>query len=81
MITFLSISFHVSGLPKVEALFVQVDALEREVEVARRRAEKVDHAILARAFGKDSDYVLPFALWSLATMLLDKSPGASKIYE
>jgi type I restriction enzyme S subunit len=35
---------------KVEALFAQADAVERAVEVARRRAEKVDQAILARAF-------------------------------
>jgi type I restriction enzyme S subunit len=35
---------------KVEALFAQADAVEREVESARRRAEKVDQAILARAF-------------------------------
>ena len=35
---------------KVEALFAQADAVERAVEVARRRAGKVDQAILARAF-------------------------------
>ena len=35
---------------KVESLFAQAEAVEREVEVARRRAEKVDQAILARAF-------------------------------
>lgn len=35
---------------QVESLFAQADAVEREVEVARRRAEKVDQAILARAF-------------------------------
>ena len=34
----------------VEALFAQADPVECEVEVARRRAEKVDQAILARAF-------------------------------
>jgi len=34
----------------VESLFAPADAVERAVEVARRRAEKVDHAILARAF-------------------------------
>jgi hypothetical protein len=37
-------------LSKTEALFAQVDAVEREVELARRRADKVDQAILARAF-------------------------------
>jgi hypothetical protein len=31
-------------------LFAQADVVERAVEVARRRAEKVDQAILARAF-------------------------------
>jgi type I restriction enzyme, S subunit len=35
---------------KVRALFAQADAIERAVEHARRRAEKVDQAILARAF-------------------------------
>jgi type I restriction enzyme S subunit len=35
---------------RVEALFAQADAVERAVESARRRAEKVDQAILARAF-------------------------------
>jgi hypothetical protein len=34
----------------VEALFAQADVIERAVAVARRRAEKVDQAILARAF-------------------------------
>jgi hypothetical protein len=38
------------SVAQVEALFVQSDAVEREVEVARRGAEKVDQAILARAF-------------------------------
>ncbi len=35
---------------KIEALFAQADAIEAAVNIARRRAEKVDQAILARAF-------------------------------
>jgi type I restriction enzyme, S subunit len=35
---------------KIEALFAQADAIEAAVNVARQRAEKVDQAILARAF-------------------------------
>ncbi len=35
---------------KIESLFAQAEAIERAVEVARRRAEKVDQAVLARAF-------------------------------
>jgi hypothetical protein len=31
-------------------LFAQADAIERAVDIARRRAEKVDQSILARAF-------------------------------
>jgi hypothetical protein len=31
---------------KIEALFAQADAVERAVEVARRRAEKVDQAMI-----------------------------------
>ena len=39
-------------LSRIEALFAQADAVEREVEMARRRADakRVDQAILARAF-------------------------------
>jgi type I restriction enzyme S subunit len=35
---------------RIGVLFTQADAIERAVEVAGRRAEKVDQAILARAF-------------------------------
>ena len=35
---------------KIESLFVQAEAIQRAVEIARRRAEKVDQAVLARAF-------------------------------
>ncbi|MBM4128352.1 MAG: hypothetical protein FJ247_13660 [Nitrospira sp.] len=35
---------------KIESLFAQAEAIERAVEAARRRAEKVDQAVLARAF-------------------------------
>jgi len=35
---------------KIEGLFAQAEAIERAVEAARRRAEKVDQAVLARAF-------------------------------
>lgn len=35
---------------KIEALFAQADAIADAVNIARRRAEKVDQAILARAF-------------------------------
>lgn len=35
---------------KIESLFAQADEIERAVEVARRRAEQIDQAILARAF-------------------------------
>ncbi len=35
---------------KIESLFAQADAIERAVAIARRRADKVDQAILARAF-------------------------------
>jgi type I restriction enzyme S subunit len=35
---------------KIESLFAQAEAIERAVEMARRRAEKVDQAVLARAF-------------------------------
>jgi len=35
---------------KIESLFAQAEAIERAVEVARRRAAKVDQAVLARAF-------------------------------
>jgi|GEM_PF-257973 len=35
---------------KIEALFAQADAIEEAVHIARQRAEKVDQAILARAF-------------------------------
>ncbi len=35
---------------KIETLFAQADAIERAAEVARRRAGKVDQAVLARAF-------------------------------
>jgi len=35
---------------KIESLFAQAEATERAVEAARRRAEKVDQAVLARAF-------------------------------
>ncbi len=40
------------NVAKVETLFAQADAVERAVEVARRRADakRVDQAILARAF-------------------------------
>ncbi len=37
-------------LSKTEALFAQADAVEHEVELARRRAEKLNQATLARAF-------------------------------
>ena len=35
---------------KIESLFAQAEAIERAVEVTRRRAAKVDQAVLARAF-------------------------------
>jgi len=35
---------------KIESLSAQAEAIERAVEIARRRAEKVDQAVLARAF-------------------------------
>ncbi len=35
---------------RIEELFAQSDAIDEAVEAARRRAEKVDQAILARAF-------------------------------
>jgi len=35
---------------KIEALFAQADAIERAVAIARQRADKIDQAILARAF-------------------------------
>ena len=35
---------------KIESLFAQAEAIERAVEVARRRATKVDQAVLVRAF-------------------------------
>jgi len=35
---------------KIESLFAQAEAIERAVAAARRRAEKVEQAILARAF-------------------------------
>ncbi len=35
---------------KIESLFAQAEAIEQAVEVARRRAEQIDQAILARAF-------------------------------
>jgi type I restriction enzyme S subunit len=35
---------------KIEALFAQADAIERAVTIARKRADKIDQAILARAF-------------------------------
>ncbi len=35
---------------KIELLFAQADAIERAVTIARQRADKVDQAILARAF-------------------------------
>jgi len=35
---------------KIESLFAQAEAIERAVEMARRQAEKVDQAVLARAF-------------------------------
>ncbi|HLE30075.1 MAG TPA: hypothetical protein VI793_18270 [Anaerolineales bacterium] len=34
----------------IKNLFAQAEAIERAVGVARRRAERVDQAILARAF-------------------------------
>jgi type I restriction enzyme, S subunit len=37
-------------IAKIEALFAQADAIETAVNIARQRAEKVDQAILARAF-------------------------------
>ncbi len=37
-------------IEKVQALFAQAEAIERAVEHARRRVEKVDQAILARGF-------------------------------
>jgi hypothetical protein len=39
-----------NAVVKVESLFAQAEAIERAVEVARRRAAKVDQAVLARAF-------------------------------
>ncbi len=35
---------------KVQTLFAQADTIERAVEHARRRVEKIDQSILARAF-------------------------------
>jgi type I restriction enzyme S subunit len=35
---------------KIESLFAQAEAIERAVAVARRRAEQVEQAVLARAF-------------------------------
>lgn len=35
---------------RIEGLFAQAEQIERAVEIARRRAEKVEQAILARAF-------------------------------
>jgi hypothetical protein len=35
---------------KIESLFAQAEAIEQAVAVAQRRAEKVDQAVLARAF-------------------------------
>lgn len=35
---------------KIESLFAQAEAIEQAVVVAQRRAEKVDQAVLARAF-------------------------------
>ncbi|MBI5712276.1 MAG: restriction endonuclease subunit S [Chloroflexi bacterium] len=35
---------------KIESLFAQADEIEQAVEVARRRAQQIDQAILARAF-------------------------------
>jgi len=35
---------------RIESLFAQAEAIERAVKAARRRAAKVDQAILARAF-------------------------------
>ena len=35
---------------KIESLFAQAEAIELAVAVARRRAEKVDQAVLARAY-------------------------------
>lgn len=37
-------------IERIESLFAQAEQIERAVEVARRRAEKVEQAILARAF-------------------------------
>lgn len=35
---------------KIESLFTQADAIERAVAIAQQRADKVDQAILTRAF-------------------------------
>ena len=35
---------------KIESLFAQADAIERAVVIARKRADKIDQAILVRAF-------------------------------
>jgi type I restriction enzyme S subunit len=35
---------------RIEALFAQADAVERAVAIARQRADKIDQAILSRAF-------------------------------
>jgi type I restriction enzyme S subunit len=35
---------------KIESLFAQADAIERAVAIAQQRADKIDQAILARAF-------------------------------
>jgi len=35
---------------KIESQFAQAEAIEKAVGAARRRAEKVEQAILARAF-------------------------------
>ena len=37
-------------IAKIEALFAQADAIERAVAIAQQRADKVDQAILVRAF-------------------------------
>jgi hypothetical protein len=39
-----------SIVAKIGPLFAQADAIERAVAIARQRADKIDQAILARAF-------------------------------
>ena len=37
-------------IAKIESLFAQADAIEHAVAIAQKRADKIEQAILARAF-------------------------------